>query len=70
MKLPGWVPDASKPCYGLPGFFDEVVFFDPLSFSNDRPLNEIKRWRESEVHLLLRSRIYLLCLRLSIEGHA
>ena len=45
----GWVPDASLPCYGLPGISGPLGFFDPLGFSKDADLNTIKRYREAEV---------------------
>lgn len=28
----GWVPDETKPCYGLPGAVAPLGFFDPLGF--------------------------------------
>lgn len=43
----GWVPDASKPCYGLPGA--PYSFMDPLEFTKNRDVNTIKRLREAEV---------------------
>ena len=45
----GWVPDASKPCYGLPGAVDPLGFFDPLEISKQGDLNYVKRLREAEV---------------------
>lgn len=46
----GWVPDASKPCYGLPGALAPTGFFDPIGFSREGiTLNEVKRNREAEV---------------------
>jgi len=45
----GWVPDASKPCYGLPGATAPFGFFDPLGFSNDKEVMGVKRLREAEV---------------------
>ena len=45
----GWVPDASKPCYGLPGAISPLGYFDPLGFANDKDLNTVKRLREAEV---------------------
>jgi len=45
----GWVPDASKPCYGLPGAISPLGFFDPLGFTKDKELGEVKRLREAEV---------------------
>merc|ERR1719181_2050709 len=48
-SLNGWVPDASKFCYGLPGALEPMGDFDPAGFSADQPLSEIKRFREAEV---------------------
>lgn len=45
----GWVPDASLPCYGLPGAIAPLGFFDPLGFTKDKELNEVKRIREAEI---------------------
>lgn len=45
----GWTPNASKPCYGLPGALEPLGFFDPLGFSEGQDLNTIKRYREAEV---------------------
>mmetsp|Transcript_10474 Transcript_10474/g.15416 ORF Transcript_10474/g.15416 Transcript_10474/m.15416 type:complete len:238 (-) Transcript_10474:47-760(-) len=45
----GWVPDETKPCYGLPGVAGPLGFFDPLGFSKDQSLEEVKRFREAEV---------------------
>lgn len=46
----GWVPDESKPCFGLPGAIAPTGFFDPLGFARTGiSLNEIKRNREAEV---------------------
>jgi hypothetical protein len=41
----GWTPDASKPCYGLPGAIEPLGFFDPLEFTKDADLNTVKRFR-------------------------
>jgi hypothetical protein len=50
VPINGWVPDDSKPCYGLPGVVAPTGFFDPLGFAQRGiTLNEIKRNRESEV---------------------
>ena len=32
----GWVADASKPCFGLPGAISPLGFFDPLGFTKDK----------------------------------
>lgn len=46
----GWVPDESKPCFGLPGVVAPTGFFDPLGFcQTGMALNEVKRYREAEV---------------------
>jgi len=45
----GWTPDASLPCYGLPGSSAPFGFFDPLGFTKDMDLNGVKRFREAEV---------------------
>ena len=45
----GWVPDSSKPCYGLPGAVAPLGFFDPLGFSKNKELVGAKRLREAEV---------------------
>jgi len=47
--LLGWQPDASLPCYGLPGAVGPLGFFDPLGFSKDKELAGVKRLREAEV---------------------
>lgn len=47
--LLGWQPDASLPCYGLPGAVAPLGFFDPLGFSKDKELVGVKRLREAEV---------------------
>merc|ERR1719502_1268573 len=46
----GWVPDESKPCFGLPGAVAPTGFFDPLGFCQvGIPINDVKRYREAEV---------------------
>merc|ERR1712127_428958 len=45
----GWVADASKPCYGLPGAIAPLGLFDPLGFTKDMDLNGVKRFREAEI---------------------
>lgn len=45
----GWVPDESKPCFGLPGAVAPLGFFDPLGFSKDKGVLGVKRLREAEV---------------------
>jgi len=45
----GWVPDESKPCFGLPGAIAPFGYFDPIGFCNERELGGVKRFREAEV---------------------
>jgi len=45
----GWAPDATKPCYGLPGAIAPLGFFDPLGFTKDSDLGDVKRIREAEI---------------------
>jgi len=45
----GWIPDASLPCYGLPGATAPLGFFDPLGFTKDMELMGVKRFREAEI---------------------
>ena len=47
--LNGWVPDESKPCFGLPGASAPLGYFDPLGFCKGRNLEGVKRFREAEV---------------------
>jgi hypothetical protein len=47
--LNGWTPDASKPCYGLPGAISPLGYFDPVGFCKDRSLDGVKRFREAEI---------------------
>jgi len=50
MGINGWVPDESKPCFGLPGAVAPTGFFDPLGFCQvGIPINDVKRYREAEV---------------------
>lgn len=55
----GWVPDASKPCFGLPGAIAPFGYFDPLGFCNDRNLDGVKRFREAEV---MHSRVAMMAV--------
>jgi len=49
-SINGWSPDASLPCYGLPGAIAPTGFFDPLGFAQKGiGLNDVKRNREAEV---------------------
>jgi len=45
----GWTADPTKFCAGLPGAVAPLGNFDPLGFSKNLPLQEIKRYREAEV---------------------
>ena len=45
----GWVADPSKFCAGLPGSSFPLENFDPLNLLEDFSIEEIKRYRESEV---------------------
>jgi len=47
----GFVPDATKDCYGLPGagFGLGQAAFDPAGFCADKPFGEVQRIRESEI---------------------
>jgi len=50
VPLNGWLPNPRLPCFGLPGVVSPTGFFDPLGFAQGGiPLNDIKRYRESEV---------------------
>jgi len=45
----GWTADPKKFCAGLPGALSPMGEFDPLGFTKDLSVNEIKRYREAEV---------------------
>jgi len=45
----GWTADPDKFCAGLPGAISPLGEFDPLGFTKDLPVQEIKRFREAEV---------------------
>ena len=45
----GWTADPTKFCAGLPGAIAPLGNFDPLGFTTDLPVQEIKRFREAEV---------------------
>jgi len=50
LTLNGWTPDETYECFGLPGAVAPTGFFDPIGFSRyGISLNEVKRYRESEV---------------------
>ena len=59
--LNGWIAtDSSEDCYGLPGTMDEKIgMFDPLSFNKGQTLNQMKRFRESEV---MHSRVAMMAV--------
>lgn len=48
-KVNGWVADPSKFCAGLPGNVSPLGDFDPLGLTSNMSVEEIKRYRESEV---------------------
>jgi hypothetical protein len=48
-KVNGWVADPSKFCAGLPGSTAPMGQFDPLGACANISIEEIKRYRESEV---------------------
>jgi hypothetical protein len=45
----GWVADSTKFCAGLPGSSFPLENFDPMNLIEDFSIEEIKRYRESEV---------------------
>lgn len=45
----GWTADPTKFCAGLPGALSPLGNFDPVGFTKDLPVQEIKRYREAEV---------------------
>mmetsp|Transcript_29959 Transcript_29959/g.60207 ORF Transcript_29959/g.60207 Transcript_29959/m.60207 type:complete len:221 (-) Transcript_29959:26-688(-) len=46
-NLNGWKPNQDLPCYGLPGA--PYSFMDPLGFTKNKSISEVKRIREAEV---------------------
>ena len=48
-KVNGWVADPSKFCAGLPGSTAPLGQFDPMGACKNISIEEIKRYRESEV---------------------
>merc|ERR1712241_154788 len=44
-----WTADPTKFCAGLPGAVAPLGEFDPLGFTKNLPVQEIKRYREAEV---------------------
>ena len=42
-----WRPNPDLPCYGLPGA--PYTFMDPLGFTKNKSISEVKRIREAEV---------------------
>jgi hypothetical protein len=64
----GWVPDGSKPCFGLPGALAPTGYFDPLGFCQTGiSLNDVKRYRESEV---MHGRVAMLAAVWYLAGEA
>ena len=47
-SINGWTADESSFCAGLPGAIAPLGNFDPLEFTKDLTVNEIKRYREAE----------------------
>jgi hypothetical protein len=45
----GWTADPTAFCAGLPGSIDPLGYFDPLGFTKDASVEDIKRLREAEV---------------------
>jgi hypothetical protein len=45
----GWTADPKAFCAGLPGAIAPLGNFDPLGFTKDVPVTQIKRLRESEI---------------------
>lgn len=45
----GWTANENAFCAGLPGALAPMGDFDPLGFTEDLPVQEIKRFREAEV---------------------
>jgi hypothetical protein len=45
----GWTADPKAFCAGLPGSVSPLGKFDPLGFTKDKSVGEIKRLREAEV---------------------
>jgi len=48
-EINGWTADSSKFCAGLPGSVAPLGNFDPLGLISNFSVEEIKRYRESEV---------------------
>jgi len=48
-SINGWIADSSKFCAGLPGSVAPLGNFDPWGLVSDMSVQEIKRYRESEV---------------------
>lgn len=46
-NMNGWRPNPDLPCYGLPGA--PYSFMDPLGFTKNKSVSEVKRIREAEV---------------------
>jgi len=45
----GWTADSDTFCAGLPGAIAPLGEFDPLGFTKELTVNEMKRYREAEV---------------------
>lgn len=68
VPINGWVPDDSKPLFGLPGSLPPTGYFDPIGFSRfGISLNDVKRYREAEVQ---HSRVAMLAVVGYFAGEA
>ena len=67
VPINGWVPDKKLPCFGLPGAIAPLGFFDPLGFTKDMDLSEVKRFREAEI---MHSRVGMMAVLGYIIGES
>merc|ERR1712232_323367 len=67
-SMNGWIPDGTKPCYGLPGALAPTGYFDPIGFCRQGiDLVGVKRYRESEV---MHGRVAMLATVGYLSGEA